>query len=55
MRIEVMQPTGHLDATSTNYFRQQTSNVLDRQPDVLLIDVTTPSPNSRTSIGWASQ
>ncbi|MBD2176036.1 STAS domain-containing protein [Pseudanabaena sp. FACHB-1998] len=39
MRIEVMQPTGHLDATSTNYFRQQASNVLDGKPDVLLIDL----------------
>ncbi len=39
MRIEVMQPTGHLDATSTNYFRQQASNVLDSKPDVLLIDL----------------
>ena len=39
MRIEVMQPTGHLDSTSTNYFRQQTSNVLDSKPDALLIDL----------------
>jgi anti-anti-sigma factor len=39
MRIEVMQPTGHLDSTSTNYFRQQASNVLDGKPDVLLIDL----------------
>ncbi len=39
MRIEIMQPTGHLDATSTNYFRQQASNVLDRKPDVLLVDL----------------
>lgn len=39
MRIEVMQPTGHLDATSTNYFRQQASQVLDQKPDVLLIDL----------------
>ncbi|ELS32662.1 MULTISPECIES: STAS domain-containing protein [Pseudanabaena] len=39
MRIEVMQPIGHLDATSTNYFRQQASDVLDRKPDVLLIDL----------------
>ena len=39
MRIEVMQPTGHLNATSTNHFRQQANNVLDRKPDVLLIDL----------------
>jgi len=39
MRIEVMQPTGHLDANSTNYFRQQASHALDRKPDVLLIDL----------------
>ncbi len=39
MRIEVMQPTGHLDATSTNYFRQQAGIVLDRKPDVLLVDL----------------
>jgi len=39
MRIEVMQPTGHLDANSTNYFRQQASSVLDRKPDVLLVDL----------------
>ncbi|WP_434685422.1 STAS domain-containing protein [Pseudanabaena minima] len=39
MHIEVMQPTGHLNATSTNYFRQQASHVLDRKPDVLLIDL----------------
>lgn len=39
MRIEVMQPTGHLDSTSTNYFRQQASHVLDSKPDVLLIDL----------------
>jgi hypothetical protein len=34
MRIEVMQPTGHLNATSTNHFRQQANNVLaqDCQP-----------------------
>jgi anti-sigma B factor antagonist len=40
MRIEVMQPTGHLDATSTNYFRQQVSAILDRKPDALLVDLT---------------
>lgn len=39
MRIEVMQPTGNLDATSTNYFRQQASHVLDQKPDVLLVDL----------------
>jgi anti-anti-sigma factor len=39
MRIEIMQPTGDLDSTSTNYFRQQASNVLDHKPDVLLIDL----------------
>jgi anti-sigma B factor antagonist len=39
MRIEIMQPTGHLDSTSTNHFRQQASNVLDRKPDVLLVDL----------------
>ncbi len=39
MRIEIMQPTGHLNSTSTNYFRQQASYVLDRKPDVLLIDL----------------
>lgn len=39
MRIEIMQPTGHLDATSTNHFRQQASHVLDRRPDVLLLDL----------------
>ncbi|PZU95715.1 MAG: anti-sigma factor antagonist [Pseudanabaena sp.] len=39
MRIEVIQPTGHLNATSTNYFRQQASQVLDSKPDVLLIDL----------------
>ena len=36
MRIEVMQPTGNLNATSTNHFRQQANSVLDRKPDVLL-------------------
>jgi len=39
MHIEVMQPTGHLNATSTNYFRQQASHVLNQKPDVLLIDL----------------
>ncbi len=39
MRIEVMQPTGYLDATSTNHFRQQAGRVLDKRPDVLLIDL----------------
>ena len=39
MRIEVMQPTGYLDATSTNDFRQQTSDILDRKPDVILVDL----------------
>ena len=39
MRIEVMQPTGNLNATSTNHFRQQANSVLDRKPDVLLIDL----------------
>ncbi len=39
MRIEVMQPTGHLDTNSTNYFRQQASHVLERRPDILLIDL----------------
>jgi anti-anti-sigma factor len=39
MRIEVMQPTGHLDSASTNHFRRQASNVLDRKPDVLLVDL----------------
>ena len=39
MRIEVMQPTGYLDATSTNDFRQQASHILDRKPDVLLVDL----------------
>ena len=39
MYIEVIQPTGHLDATSTNYFRQQASHVLDQKPDVILIDL----------------
>jgi len=40
MRIEFMQPTGHLDATTTNHFRQQVSAILDRKPDALLIDFT---------------
>ncbi|MFZ4555961.1 MAG: STAS domain-containing protein [Pseudanabaena sp.] len=40
MRIEFIQPTGHLDATSTNYFREQVSAILDRKPDALLIDLT---------------
>ena len=39
MHIEVIQPTGYLDANSTNYFRQQASNLLDAKPDVLLIDL----------------
>ena len=39
MRIEIMQPTGHLNSTSTDYFRQQASTVLDRKPDVLLVDL----------------
>lgn len=39
MRIEVIQPTGYLNAASTNYFRQQASQVLDSKPDVLLIDL----------------
>jgi len=39
MRIEVMQPTGYLDATSTNYFRQQASHILDRKPDAILVDL----------------
>jgi len=40
MHIEVMQPTGHLNATSTNYFREQASAILDRKPDALLVDMT---------------
>ena len=40
MRIEVMQPTGHLDATSTDHFRRQASAILDRKPDALLVDLT---------------
>jgi anti-anti-sigma factor len=40
MRIELIQPTGHLDATTTNYFREQVSEILDREPDALLIDLT---------------
>jgi anti-anti-sigma factor len=39
MHIEIMQPTGYLDATSTNYFRQQASNILDKRPDVILVDL----------------
>ena len=39
MRIEVIQPIGHLDSTSTTYFRQQANSILDRKPDVLLIDL----------------
>ena len=40
MRIEVLQPTGHLDATSTDHFRRQASAILDRKPDALLVDLT---------------
>jgi anti-anti-sigma factor len=39
MRIEVMQPTGYLDATTTNDFRQQANSILDRKPDVILVDL----------------
>jgi len=39
MRIEVIQPTGYLNAASTGYFREQASQVLDSKPDVLLVDL----------------
>ncbi|MDX2254459.1 MAG: STAS domain-containing protein [Pseudanabaenaceae cyanobacterium bins.39] len=39
MRIEIIQPTGYLDATSTSYFRQHAGQVLDSKPDVLLVDL----------------
>lgn len=39
MRIEIIQPTGYLDATSTNYFRQHAGQILDAKPDVLLVDL----------------
>ncbi|CAN1208707.1 STAS domain-containing protein [Tumidithrix helvetica PCC 7403] len=39
IRIEFMQPSGKLNATNAELFRQQASALLNTKPDALLIDM----------------
>jgi anti-sigma B factor antagonist len=49
--IEVMQPSGKLNATNSKNFRSQASEVLNAMPDILLIDMQDLSMMDSSGLG----